>query len=92
MNFSDLKFEPLSTVNPVADGIHAKHFFPNGYGVSVIQSSLSYGNEEGLYELAVLQGTAENWEMCYDTPVTDDVIGYLKPENVTFLLNQIEAL
>ena len=30
--------------------------------------------------------------LCYDTPVTSDVEGYLTPEKVTELLQQIEAL
>lgn len=63
-------------------------FFDNGYGVSVVCSKYSYGGSEGLFELAVLF----NGELCYDTPVTSDVLGYLTPEQVTVHMQQVEAL
>ena len=88
MKFSDLNFEP----HPNWDGVQAKYFFDNGYGVSVIKSSNSYGGSEGLYELAVLQGLEEDWEICYDTPIADDVMGYLTIEDVETVLTQVENL
>lgn len=90
MTFDDLKFEQHSNW---LDGVQAKVFFSNGYGASIIRSQFSYGGREGLYELAVLQRIGENdFTLCYDTPLTDDVIGGLKPEEVTELLDKIEAL
>ena len=93
MNFSDLQFHP----HPVASGIQAKHFFPNGYGISVVRfrgiaGGGSYGYGEGLYESAVLKGTEENWHICYDTPITRDVLGYQTEEEVEVLLYEIENL
>jgi hypothetical protein len=95
MDFGDLAFFPHG--NYTDSGIQAKHFFPNGYGVSVVQFTSpygggSYGADEGLYELAVLQGLEEDWEICYDTPITDDVMGYLTIEDVETVLNQVEKL
>ena len=93
MKFSDLNFNP----HPVGDGVQAKHFFGNGYGVSVVRFSGmfgggSYGFEEGLYELAVLKGNKDDWSICYDTPITDDVRGHLTEDEVTDLLTQVENL
>jgi hypothetical protein len=88
MKFSDLNFES----HPNWHGVQAKYFFDNGYGVSVIKSSNSYGGSEGLYELAVLKGLEEDWEICYDTPITDDVIGYQSVEDIDNLLSQVESL
>ena len=88
MKFSDLNFEP----HPNWDGVQARHFFDNGYGVSVIKSSNSYGGSRGLYELAVLQGLEEDWKICYDTSITDDVMGYLTTEDIDTVLNQVENL
>ena len=83
MNFSDLDFQSLPY-----GGVQARHIFNNGYGVSVVRSPMSYGGSDGLYELAVLKGT----KLCYDTPITDDVLGYLTEEHVTNLLSQVESL
>jgi hypothetical protein len=41
-----------------------------------------------LYELAVFK----DGEICYDTPITDDVIGYLRPEDVTDVMVKIQQL
>jgi hypothetical protein len=93
MKFSDLNFQPHS----VGNGVQAKHFFDNGYGVSVVQFTSpygggSYGADEGLYELAVLKGTEEKWELCYDTWITSDVLGHQTVEEVEVLLYEIENL
>lgn len=42
--------------------------FPNRYGVSIINNQYSYG-----LEMAVLHPDG----LCYASPVTDDVLGYL---------------
>jgi hypothetical protein len=85
MTFDQLEFKPHPRH---AGGKHASVSFANGYGASVIQSSLSYGGNQGLYELAVLQ----DGKLCYTTPITDDVLGWLRPDDVTDLLGQIEGL
>jgi len=88
MNFTELNFDLHSTLF----GVQARHFFDNGYGVSVIRGPQSYGGSEGLYELAVLKGVEKDWKICYDTPITDDVIGYLSESDVEKLLNEVAAL
>lgn len=90
MKFSDLNFQPHS--NYPDSGIAARHFFPNGYGISVVRFPGSYGANEGLYELAVLKGLEDEWEICYDTPITDDVMGYLTIEDVETVLTQVKEL
>lgn len=69
--------------------------FDNGYGASVIRNQYSYGGDKGLFELAVVKyHNADNdaWGLCYDTPITDDVIGHLTEAEVQALLEQIKAL
>lgn len=34
----------------------------------------------------------DKFELCYDTPITDDVIGHLKKDEVQPLLDRIAAL
>ncbi len=65
-----------------------RYHYENGYGASVICGPFSYGGSDGLFELAVLKGD----ELCYDTPITSDVIGYLQWEEVLELLRKIEEL
>ena len=90
MKFSDLNFQPHC--NYPDTGVQAKHFFDNGYGVSVVKFPYSYGYEERLYEVAILKGVAEKWEICYDTVITNDVIGYQSVEDIDNLLSQVESL
>jgi len=70
-------------------GIISRISFDNGYGASIVKGPMSYGGDRGLYELAVLDS---NGELTYDTPVTNDVEGYLNEEDVTKLLEQIQKL
>jgi hypothetical protein len=57
--------------------------------VSVIQTPYSYGGDAGLYELAVM---AADGDIAYDTPITDDVLGYQTKEQIEQLLADVEAL
>ncbi len=73
---------PIVVRTPPQGGIQAVFRFENGYGASVINHMGSYG-----VELAVLQFTGEgtdDWELCYTTPITDDVIGWIEDENELF--------
>jgi hypothetical protein len=84
--FNDIVFK----TNPMgADfGITSRTEFDNGYEVSVVKSPYTYGGDKGLYELAVFK----DGEITYATPITDDVIGYLRPEDVTDVMAKIQQL
>src|SRR5882672_9166166 len=78
-------------------GIQRLYYFENGFGASVIQSRYSYGGPSGLWELAVLRRQADasrkrEWQLTYDTPITDDVIGHLNEDEAQGLLRRIRAL
>lgn len=66
--------------------------FNNGYGASVICNDISYGHEEGLWELAVIKWEEDEWFLCYDTKITNDVIGHLNEDEVDKLLVEISKL
>lgn len=89
MTFDDLEFGNRSANMP---GIQALVFFENGYGASVIRGYGTYGAENGLYELAVVKRDGDSWDLCYDSGITDDVIGHLSEEEVTSYLQAIEAV
>jgi hypothetical protein len=74
--FEDLVFSEL----PDGFGVQSRIVFDNGYGVSVVQTEFTYGGKQGLYELAVLK----DGEIHYDNPIANgDVVGYLRPEDVS---------
>jgi len=85
MTFRDLAFKVFSDD---VGGIQAEHTFPNGYGVSVVRHSFSYGGKQGKYELAV----TDTGGLCYSTPITDDVLGWLSEDAVSEALIAVESL
>ena len=83
--FKDLEFKPHS----MGEGVASRLSFDNGYGVSVVRTSFTYGGKEGLYELAVLDSDGS---LTYSTPVTNDVIGYLSEDEVSDIMEQVQKL
>ena len=81
--FKDLKFEPHSL-----GGSHAVINFKNGYGASILVGKRFYSNGIDTYELAVLK----DGRLCYDTYITNDVIGRITKDEVTALMIQIQSL
>ena len=69
-------------------GTSAKVSFDNGYGASVITGGMFYTSDSHPFELAVLKGG----KLCYDTPITTDVLGHLTEDAVQDLLLQIKEL
>jgi hypothetical protein len=84
--FEDIDFK----INPMGEefGITSRTKFENGYEASVVKSEYSYGGRDGLYELAIFK----DGEICYDTPITNDVIGYLTMQEVTDTFIEIQKL
>lgn len=84
-DFNDLVFK----VHPVfAGGYQSRFEFDNGYGVSVVNGQGSYVNGPNQYEVAILK----NGDLCYDTHITDDVLGYNTPEEVSRIMKQCQEL
>lgn len=69
---------------------YAKEYkFENGYGASVICHIGSYGGDNGLFEVAVIDN---NGDITYSTPITSDVVGFLDFAGVAEILEQIKQL
>ena len=86
---NDLTATPrICVTKSIFGGIQKLYSFPNGYGASVVCHKGSYGGKQGLWELAIIF----NGEICYDTTIANDVVGYLNDEQVEDYLNKIEAL
>jgi hypothetical protein len=90
-----MKFIPAveRSINGGSQKIYA---FSNGYGASVVMHDFSYGGKDGKWELAVLRfddpSNLSDFDLTYDTPITNDVIGHLSEEEVDELLEKIAEL
>ncbi len=79
----------VSTEPTQGNGKQRIYQFPNGFGASVVSHEYSYGGKKGLWELAVLDADGV---LCYDTDITDDVIGHLNDPQVDEVLGRIYRL
>ena len=90
--FENLVFE----THPMGNGFMSKMFFPNGYGISVVRFKSPFGGGSftngDQWEVAVLKGNHEDWDLCYDTDITNNVIGYLTDNEVTEIMGRIQNL
>lgn len=101
--FKDLEFKP----HPIGNGWRARLFFPNGYGISVVRFRLpsglcvggllvdgygSYTSNENEWEVAIWRNIGQEWQIAYDTPIADDVIGHLDAEGVSDVMKKIQKL
>lgn len=69
------------------------YMFRNLYGASVIRNKKSYGHELGLWELAILKFKKDGtYDLCYDTEIAGNVIGYLTENDVNGILREISEL
>ena len=94
-SFKDIKFKPHS----FGEGFHGLCFFENGYGVSVVRfksplskTYSSYTSNENEWEVAVIYGNEEGWEISYNTHITDDVLGHLTAGEVDWVMFQVQEL
>lgn len=86
----DLKFKPHPAGG--VGGTAARVFFDNGYGASVVTGEYFYSSEDAPYEIGVLKGDKDSSTLTYDTPITDDVIGYRTESETNTILDAIAAL
>lgn len=92
--FNDLVFE--NHPNGMG-GFQARMDFPNGFGVSVVCGQFFYCSPKNnlpdasmyrTYEVAIMEGGS----LTYDTPITDDVIGYVPAEEVSKIMGLVQNL
>lgn len=76
----------MSVTNKWSGYRNVRISFRNGYGASIIWDG--YGKEWGLMEVGVTLGGS----LCYKTPLTNDVMGYIKRDSLPGVLAEIVAL
>ena len=81
------------------EGSHGLIFFPGGYGLSVVRFRNPFGgggsytsNDTEDYEVAIIKGTKDQWEICYDTKLTNDVLGFQTKEDINKIINHVQRL
>ena len=85
--------EFLLNTDYINHGVQHRYKFNNDYGASVVKHDFSYGGQNGLWELAVLDFTVDKTgEITYHTPITQDVVGHLAWDNVESILQEIKEL
>lgn len=84
--FKDLEF----IAHPAAPYFdkQAKLDFENGYGVSVICGDGAYTSATSPYEVAIIKDGV----LCYDTPITNNVLGYNTESEVTEIMKKVQEL
>ena len=98
-NINDLVFNPHPIAKKAeklpsdmrqmyAESKQAKMDFENGYGISVLFGSMFYSNGIDTYEVGILKDGV----LCYNTPITNDVIGYVTADEVTDIMRKIQEL
>ena len=85
MTFEDLKFEehknyPLMDKQSIVE-------FKNGFGLSIVNGKHADCSHDS-YEVAILK----NGSLCYDSGITEDVLGYQTKEDINNLLEQVSNL
>ena len=93
--FKDLEFEmhPIlldaksqDTKEIFANSKHAVMEFENGYGVSVVFGDQFCSNGIDTYEVAIIKDN----HVCYDTPLTDNVLAYQNENEVTEIMRKVQ--
>lgn len=69
-------------------GLQYTAYFKNGYGIDIVKHNGSYGRESDKWEIAIMK----DGECNYDTPITDDVIGWLTSEEVMHYAIRVKLL
>jgi len=79
-------------IRTTEDAIVCRYYFDNGYGASAVCRIPCYV-EGGVWYLAVLAcDSSGRYSLCYETPITEDDLGYLTPEEAAAVLEKIAAL
>jgi hypothetical protein len=82
------EYKEGSVMNEMLNAKGAILNFSNGHGVSVLFGSGFYSNGIDTYELAVLK----DGRLCYDTEITNDVMGWLSKEEVSEVMEKVQNL
>lgn len=89
-NFEDLEFK----AHTILGATQAELVFTNGYGVSVVGGGYGlYGDSITTWEVAVTHQTDnQESDLCYNTPITNDVEGWCDKKRVEEIMQETASL
>ena len=94
ITFKDIEFRQHNA----GEGSQGLIFFPGGYGLSLVRFKHPYSTRYSSYtddktwEVAILKGTKNQWEICYDTEITNDVLAYQTEEDINKIIKHVQRL
>jgi hypothetical protein len=84
--FKDIEFKKHSNIHAGFDK-QGRIDFENGYGVSVVCGRSAYCGS-GTFEVGIMK----DGDLTYETDITDDVLGYQSPEDITKIMEKLQSL
>lgn len=80
-------FEDLKFVKNESGTLVAIEYFDNGYGIYVLHDGTLHYRDD-MYEVDVLKDGI----FCFDTPITDYVLGYQNIDKVNDIMKRVQEL
>lgn len=87
MTFKDIEFKKTEVPN----GIQSILKFGKDYELSIVKNDMSYGNKQGLYEIAVFKGD-EQVTLPGITEDNDTVKGFLSQDEVVGIIKKMHLV
>ena len=87
MKFEDLKFKETAFPN----GIQSILKFANDYELSIVRNDMSYGNKQGLYEIAVFKEDGQV-NLPGITEEHDTIKGFLSKDEVISIIKKMHLI
>lgn len=89
LDISDLSDRVTSVNDTSSNSMDRLHVtFANGYTISIIRGEYSYGGRDGLFEIAIMV----DGEITYETPIANNVIGWLTTDGVASYAREVASL
>ena len=82
-------FKMMETVSP--NGVQVMLRFGGKYDLSIVQNEMSYGNKQGLYEIAVFEDM-DQVELPGITAEGDTVKGWLTEKDVDTIIKKMHTI
>ena len=84
MNFNKLIFDEYENT------VESYIFFPNGYGLRICGGYPYQGDGEETFEVYLLQGPADNWELLRFSKLADISVPYATKQDIENIITEVQ--